>query len=157
MIVMHKNTRFLAISMLLIGFLLSNPVSGICVSMLSEYFTDFHSEMTSGCCDSENEMPYQSHDNGLRVDTHGCDCCGCGLQSDDSSAPSEQPSHAVVQTQVNEVLTSWKTISTQSVAEILPETAFWDDYPSSHCSNAIVSDTDAFSPPLFILNQVLLN
>lgn len=154
---MHKNTRFLAVSMLLIGFLLSNPIAGMCVPMLSDFLTESHTEMTSGCCDSNNELPLQSHDAGLAADAHSCDCCGCGLQSDSSTSPSELPANAVMLSSVNEILGSWKTVSTHPVAEILPETAYWDDYLSRHSSNDRVSDTNAYSPPLFILHQVLLN
>lgn len=154
---MHKNTRLLAVSMLLIGFLLSNPIMGICVPMLSDFLTESHTEMTSGCCDSNNEMPQQSHDAGSTADAHGCDCCGCGLQSDNSASPSELPANAVMLSSLNEVLASWKTVSAHLVAELLPDTAYWDDYPSSHRSNGRASDTNAYSPPLFILHQVLLN
>ena len=154
---MHKNTRLLAVSMLLIGFLLSNPIIGICAPMLSDIMTDSHSEMTSGCCDSENDMAQQSHNAGLTAESQGCDCCGCGLQTDDSTLPSEQPAHAVMLTSVYETITSWKTVSTQTVADLLPDTAKWDDYPPRQSTNASESVTNAHSPPLFILHQVLLN
>jgi len=157
MIAMHKHTRIFAVSMLLIGFLFSNPVMGLCMPMLSDVITVSHSEMTAGCCASKNDITQQYHDAGLIADSHGCDCCGCGLQTDDTKLPSEQPAIAVMLSSVNESIASWKTASAQAVAELLPESAYWDDYASRHSIYPFASDTDSHSPPLFILNQSLLN
>lgn len=157
MIALHKHTRSVAVTLLLIGFLFSNPVMGLCLPMLSDFMDVVHSEMTSGCCDSKNETPDQSHDAGIATSSHGCNCCGCGLQSDETTQPNEQQTQAVLSTQVVEVISAWKTISTVTVAEILPETALWDVYSSKSATLDWISKTDLHSPPLFILHQVLLN
>ncbi len=157
MIAMHKNTRLFSVLLLLIGFLASNPVIGMCIPMLSDYLTESHTQMTSGCCDSNEESSTQSQAPGEVLDPHGCECCGCGLQSDESTLPIEKSDYAVVGTQVVELIASWKTSGTVAVASLLPDSAMWDNLPSRLQSPGSEACSQLHSPPLFILHQVLLN
>jgi hypothetical protein len=157
MIATRKNIRFIAVLMLLTGFLASNPVVGVCMPMLSDILTESHSEMNSECCDTSNQSNNQANSATESSVTHGCDCCGCGLQSDDSSLPLKQSESAVIATQIVELMSVWKTMSSSAIVSIVPDSGTWDNYPSTALSISSSAGNDTHSPPLFLLHEVFLN
>lgn len=154
---MRSNTRYFAVLVLLIGFLTSNQVLGICMPMLTDYLTESHSSMDMGCCDSTSETSNKDQETEHRSVSHDCDCCGCGLQTDESTFPSGLSEFALVTTQTHELLNGLKTIQVLSFITIHEYNSTLDGIISSFKLLDRTRFFDTHSPPLFILYEVLLN
>ncbi len=139
------------------GFLFSNPAFSMCVPMLSDFITESPIQMNSGCCDSQKQSSQHPVEKDLTTNSHGCGCCGCGLQTDGSTVPAGYPVVAVIGSQVDELVSSWRTISTVTVAAYHSDIAHVNALSATIKSIYPEFEGHSHYPPLFILHRELLN
>jgi len=157
MIAVQKHTSFITVTVLLIGFLLINPAFSRCVPMLSDFHIESPHQKNSGCCDSKKQSSQHPVEKDLATNSHGCVCCGCGLQNDGSTIPAEFPVVAVIGPQSNELMASWRTISTVTLAAHFSATAYVNPLSATLESTYPEFEVHPHYPPLFILHRKLLN
>jgi hypothetical protein len=155
---LRKINRYIAVFLLLVGLLASNPVMGMCLPMMSSMLLDVSTVVEDACCGTQNKDMPAAHVESMVFTTHGCDCCGCGLEQDQSSMPVKQSVYAIVGSPVSESLNSWKTASTSIIAILLPDSGSFIEIPSSISLRTHSRIwVKASLPPLFIIHQSLLN